>query len=236
MSHYEVVTALANGDWENVSRDSDNDSPVLFSQLNEARLDLQDDLESLREAVREGNISDGYSVRDFAIREIATGRIIPVAWDVTETNLLLRVSMRTLVENLAAVLADDVTPERRAFLAEFANTALQHGIDDRSHDAFIVLPSHDGPRYDKHAIAPTGLSRGEAVDYVNTVTARANRLDAEHEYGGIDEEGTPVGEYIEQALEEAGFTILSDDNGNLGVAEAWDAPAPAESEAESVRP
>lgn len=60
-----------------------------------------------------------------------------------------------------------------------------------------------------------------ALSFVDQACARASDLQAAIDMGGFDDDLT-LGDRIDAYLEEAGFTVLSNDGGNLRIAKPWD--------------
>lgn len=222
------MVRLAGGGIDHSSHAEGTDQPQLFPLLSEARAELQTTLQDVAEAVQAGDMDDDYPVTDYFLHDTQTGRSYDVAWAPAKSNLLVRVSNEDALAQLVQLLAEPTCPaEERAFQLDVAKTALEFGLVDHRETVAILLPSQDGPNWDKHAIAPSSMAGRVALLFVDQASALANELQAAIDLGEFDDDGLTVAERIDAHLEEAGFTLLSNDEGNLRIAKPWDANEPA---------
>ena len=221
------MVRLAGGGTDHSSHAEGTDEPQLYPLLSEARAELQTTLQDVAEAVQAGDMDDEYPVTDYFLHDTQTGRSYDVAWAPAKSNILVRVSHAEALAQLAQLLAEPTSPdEERAFQLDVAKTALEFGLADHRDTVTILLPSQDGPKWDKHAIAPSSMAGRFALLFVDQASALANELQAAIDSGEFDDDGLTVAERIDAHLEEAGFTLLSNDEGNLRIAKPWDAYEP----------
>lgn len=221
------MVRLAGGGTDHSSHAEGTDQPQLYPLLSEARAELQTTLQDVAEAVQAGHMDDDYPVTDYFLHDTQTGRSYDVAWAPDKSNILVRVSHEEALAQLVKLLAEATSPaEERAFQLDVAKTALDFGLADHRNTVAILLPSQDGPKWDKYAIAPSSMAAAVALSFVDQASARANDLQTAIDLGGIDDDELTVADRIDAYLEEAGFTVLSNDEGNLRIAKPWDAYEP----------
>lgn len=182
-------------------------------------------------------MEDEYNVTDYFLHDTKTLHDYDVVWAPGRKDLLVRVSHQATVSQLLQLLVEPTgAADERVFQLDLARTAPDFGIADHTDTVAVLLPSQDGPRSDKHAIAPS-MAGALAVAFVNEACVRANDLQAAIDQGSFDNDGMRVCDRIDLYLEEAGFTVLSNYQGNLRIAEPWDAydPEPTD-EPESAQP
>ena len=238
MSRIAIMVRLAHGGTDHASFSEGSSSPLLYSLLSEARAELQSTLKDVAEAAQNGSMGSDYRVADYFLHDTQTGYSYDVAWSLDKTDLLVRLSHQEILSTLVQLLAaPDPAEGEYAFQLDAARTALDFGLADHRNTFAIILPSHDGPRWDKHAIAPNSMAGATATDFVNQVCARANQEQAAIDEETADDDGSSVAERIDLYLEEAGFTVLSNDAGNVRIARPWDAhePDPTEEPASAPR-
>lgn len=238
MSRIAIMVRLANGGTDHASFSENSSSPLLYSLLSEARTELQSTLKDVADAAQNGSMDDNYRVADYFLHDTKTGHSYDVAWAPKKTDLLVRLSHQEILSKLVQLLAaPDPAAGEYAFQLDAAKTALEFGLADHRNTLAIILPSQDGPNWDKHAIAPRSMGGATATDFVNQVCARANQEQAAIDDETAVDDGTSVAERIDLYLEEAGFTVLSNDAGNVRIARPWDAhePDPAEEPASAPR-
>lgn len=236
MSRVAIMVRLADGRTDHLSLSENSSSPPLYPFLSEARVDLQSTLKHLVGAARD-HMDGDHRVTNYFLRDTTTGRSYDVAWAPNITNLLVRLSHQEILSNLVQLLgASDLDASEYAFQLDAATTALDFGLTDHRKTFAIVLPSQDGPRWDKHAIAPNGIDGAAATDLINRVCARANQDQAAIDDETSNDDELSVGERIDLYLEEVGFTVLSNVEGNLRVAHAWDAHEAVPAEEPSSAP
>lgn len=184
-----------------------SDSPLLYAPLSEARAELQSTLEEIAEAAQKGDLEGNYGVGDYFLHDTNTGHSYDVALAPNKTDLLVRLPHQEILSKLVQVLAaSDPFESEQAFQLDAARTALDFGLADHRNTFAIILPSQDGPSWDKHAIAPSSMGGATATRFVNQICARANHEHAAIDEVGSDDDGSSVGERIELYLEETGFT------------------------------
>lgn len=174
--------------------------------------------------MRAGHMDDDYPVTDYFLHDTQTGRSYDVAWAPDKSSVLLRISHEEALAQLVKLLAEQTCPaEERAFQLDVAKTALDFSLADHRDTVAILLPSQDGPNWDKYATAPSSMAGAVALSFVDQASLRANDLQAAIDVDGFDDDELTVADRIDVYLEEAGFTVLSNDEGNLRIATPWDA-------------
>jgi len=227
MSRIAIIVRLTGGGIDHSSHAEGTDQPILYHLLSEARAELQSALKDVAEAVQEGHRDDEYLVTDYFLHDTQTGRSYDLAWAPAKDALLVRVSHEAALSQLVKLLAEPACPaEERAFHLDVAKTSLEFGLADHRDTVAILIPSQDGPNWDRHAIAPSSMAGALAVAYVDDACARANALQAAIDECELEDDGMTVSDRIDAFLEEAGFTVLSNDQGNLRTAKPWDAYEP----------
>lgn len=227
MSRIAVMVRLAGGGAVQSSQAEVTDQPLRYPLLSEARAELQSTLKDVAQAVQDGHMDDDYRVTDYFLHDTQTGRSYDVAWAPAKDALLVRMSHEAALSQLVKLLAEPAcATEERAFRLDLAKTALEFGLADHRNTVTILLPSQDGPNWDRHAIAPSSMAGALAVAYVDDACARANALQAAIDEGERNDDELAVADRIDAYLEEAGFTVLSNDEGNLRTAKPWDAYEP----------
>jgi len=227
MSRIAIMVRLANGGTDHASHAEGADRPLLYPSLSEARIELQSTLKDVVQAVQEGHMGDDYLVTDYYLHDTQTGRSYDVAWAPAKDVLLVRVSHEAALSQLVKVLSEPVcAAEERAFHLDVAKTALEFGLADHRDTVAILIPSVDGPNSDRYAIAPSSMAGAVAVAFVDDACTRANFAQAAVDEGRLEDDELTVADRIDTHLEEAGFTVLSNDEGNLRIAKPWDAYEP----------
>lgn len=227
MTRIAIMVRLAGGGTAHSSYVGGSDEPQLYPVLSQARVELQTTLQDVGRAVHAGHMNDDYPVTDHFLHDTQTGRSYELAWAPEKNDLLVRIShAEALAQVVRAVAEDGCSAEERAFQFDVAKTALEFGLMDHGNTVAVLLPSQDGPNWDKHAIAPSSMAGAVAIAFVDQACARANALQAAIDEGELDDDEGSVSERIDAYLEEAGFTVLSNDEGNLRVAKPWDAYEP----------
>lgn len=237
MSRIAIMMRLTGGGTDHCSHVDGGDQPLLYPVLSEARAELQSNLKDVAPAVQGGHMEDDYRASDYFLHDTQTGRSYDVAWEPAKGDLLVRVSHQEVLSQLVTLLAEPGRPaEEHAFLLDMAQTALQFGLADHRDTVAILLPSEDGPNCDKYAIAPSSMAGAVALTFVDQACARANDHQAAIDSGGFDDDEMTVADRIDTYLEEAGFTVLSNDEGNLRIAKPWDAHEPETADEPSPSP
>lgn len=234
MSRIAIMVHLAGGGTDNCGIGNDGE-PTLYPLLSEARAELQEHLKDVAEAAAQDHLEDDHSVADYYLHDTKTGTTYDLAWGPGKVDLLVRVSHAEVLSALAAAATAGAADGQLAFRLDVAKTAAEFGCTDHRNTQVVLMPSQDGPNWDKHAIAPSSMTSPEAIKFVNDACARANDLQEAIDTGGWDDDGVSVRDRIDLYLEEAGFTILSSDEGNLRMAQAWD-QEPAPRAAEDIAP
>lgn len=225
------MVRLAGGGTDHSSHAEGTDQPQRYPLLGQARAELQTTLQDVAEAVQAGHMDDDYAVTDYFLHDTQTGRSYDLAWAPDKSSILVRISHEEALAQLVQLAAEPACPaEERVFQLDVAKTALEFGVADHRDTVAILLPSQDGPNWDKYAIAPSSMAGAVALDFVDQASARANDLQAAIDLGGFDDDELTVADRIDAYLEEAGFTVLSNDEGNLRIAKPWDAHEQSESE------
>lgn len=215
------MVRLVHGSTDHFSFADGSDEPDLYPLLSGARAELESTLKDIAEAARNGNMEEDHSVADYFLHDTKTNRMYDVAWGPEKADLLVRISHQDALSTLVQALAQPAGADHE-FHLDVAKTALDFGLVDHRNTVAIVLPSQDGPRSDKHALAPSSMGSAPALAFVNEACTSANDLQEAIDAGGVDDDGMSVSERIDAYLEEAGFTVLSGDEGNLRVTHAWD--------------
>jgi len=217
------MVRLVHGSTDHFSFTEGSDDPELYPLLSDARGELESTLKEIAEAARNGDVEEDHSVADYFLHDTKTNRTYDVAWGPEKADLLVRISHQDALSKLVEALAQpDAAGADHEFHLDVAKTALEFGLVDHRNTVAIVLPSQDGPRSDKHTLAPSSMGGALALAFVNEACTSANDLQEAIDTGGVDDDGMSVSERIDAYLEEAGFTVLSGDDGNLRVTQAWD--------------
>lgn len=235
MSRIAIMVRLANGGVEHSG--AEDGTALTHSTLSAARAELEEHLRDAAQAAAMGHLDDEHSVSDYYLHDTATGQSYEVAWGSGKSDLLVRVSHAAVLQALAAAVAAGKTGDDLAFELDAAQTAAQYGLEDHRRTHVVLLPSQDGPNWDKHVIAPSSMPGLDALKLVNDTCAQANMYQARIDLGVVEDDEITVAERIDACLEEQGFVILSQDAGNLRIAEYWEQdPIPEEVEEQSSAP
>lgn len=222
MSRIATMIHLASGGTEQLGTDEATGGPALHSLLSEARVGLEAHLKDVAEAVALGAMEAEHNAADYYLHDTRTGTTYNVAWGPGKKDLLVVVSHKAALAALASATSDSSAHGDLAFQLDVAKTAADFGCDNHQDTFVILLPSQDGPKWDKHVIAPSSMTNHAALEFVNNASVRANDLQAAIDTGGWEDDGVSVSDRIDLYLEEAGFKVLSTDEGNLRMAQAWD--------------
>ncbi|WP_027866303.1 hypothetical protein [Massilia alkalitolerans] len=220
MSRIAIMVRLANGGSQNSG--AQDGSPSTHPTLGAARAELEDHLREAELASAMGHLDGEHSVADYYLHDTATDDAYDVAWGPGKSALLVRVSHAAVLKVLADAVAEGKAENELAFELDAAQTVLRYGMEDHRRTQVVLLPPQDGPNWDKHVIAPSSMLAHEALAAVNEVSARANAAQARIELGFVDDDGMKLGERIEEYLGEAGFVTLSQDEGNMRIADCWE--------------
>lgn len=220
MSRIAIMVRLANGGIEHSG--AEDGTPLMRPTLSAARAELQEHLRDAAQAAAMGHLDDEHSVADYYLQDTATGQSYEVAWGPGKSDLLVRISHAAVLQALAAAVAAGKTGDEVAFELDAAQTAAQYGLEDHRRTHVVLLPSQDGPNWDKHVIAPSSMPGPDALKLVNDTCARANVDQARIDLGFADDDEISVADRIDVYLEEQGFVILSQNVGNLRIAECWE--------------
>lgn len=202
--------------------DDSTGEPTLYASLSQARAELQTHLKDVKDAVAQDEMEDDHNVADYFLYDTKTSQAYSVVWGPGQTDLLVVISHETALSSLATAIAAGGADSELAFQLDVAKTAAEFGCADHRNTVVVLLPSQDGPQWDKHAIAPSSMSQQQALEFVDHRSALAKDLQAAIDMEGWDDDGLNVADRIDLYLEEAGFTVLSGDQGNLRVAQVWD--------------
>lgn len=222
MSRIATMIHLASGGTEQLGTDEATGGPALHSLLSEARAELQAHLKDVAEAVSLGAMEAQHNAADYCLHDTRTGTTYNVAWGPGKVDLLVMVSHKAALAALAAAASDSRAPDELGFQLDVAKTAAEFGCDAHQDTVVVLLPSGDGPNWDKQAIAPSSMTNHQAIEFANDASSRANELQAGIDAEEYENDGVSVSDRIDLYLEEAGFKVLSTDEGNLRMAQAWD--------------
>jgi hypothetical protein len=235
MSRIAIMIHLANGGTEYCGANEGTNEPMLYALLSDARAELQAHLKDVTEAAATNAMESDHNVADYYLKDTKTGTTYSVAWAPGATDLLVKISHMAALAGLATAFT--AGGDELVFQLDAAKTAADFGYTDHRDTVVVLLPSQDGPTWDKHAIAPSSMLKQQAIAFVNDACARANRRSSAIDDGTEYDDGISVSDRINLYLEEAGFTVISGDEGNLCVAQAWDQePEPQDDEAPAPAP
>lgn len=213
MSRYEIVTRLAGGAWE--ACEHMDDEEARHKTLATARKSLQEFLVDVRQAFEMGSMDEDYSAADYAIRDVVADELYNVAWNKDVDTLQIQASFREVLAKIAACL-DHGTAGMTDHHVDLAKTVSDYGVEAHWETIGVVMPSADGAKWNKFALAPTGWTNECAADFVNKLIRELNQEDR------LERGDVPVGELLDARMKEAGFVLVDKSVGNMAETICWD--------------